>query len=236
MKVQTETRRHFMSGLRTSLPLLPAVAPFGFIAGIAAVESGLSPFVAVAMSTLIFAGASQLAAIQLLSAGAAPAVILLTIVVINLRFAMYSASLAPHFSHLGGARKLLAGYFLVDQAYAMSIVRYASMPREAKLPFYLGIGVTLWVVWELATVLGAFLGTQVPDSWSLHFAVPLTFLSMLIVTVRDRPMLVAACVGGVVATLAQGMPYKLGIITGALCGILAGVAAGRMFAKGSGHS
>lgn len=231
MRQRSTSRTPFVDGVRTSLPLLPAVAPFGLIAGIAAVESGLSPYVAVAMSTLIFAGASQLAAIQLLSAGAAPVVILLTIAVINLRFAMYSASLAPHFSHLGGVRKLLAGYFLVDQAYAMSIIRYASMPREAKLPFYLGIGVTVWLVWELATVLGAFLGTQVPRSWSLHFAVPLTFLSMLIVSIRDRAMVVAACVGGVVATLGQGMPYKLGIITGALCGIVAGVAAGALWAR-----
>ncbi|KAA3627182.1 MAG: branched-chain amino acid ABC transporter permease [Proteobacteria bacterium] len=222
----TSAREHFLQGVRTALPILPGVAPFGMIAGIAAVESGLSPYIAMAMSMLIFAGASQLAAIQLLTAGAAPVVIILTVVVINLRFAMYSASLAPHFAHLGRLKKLLAGYFLVDQPYAMSIVRYGSMPREAKLPFYLGIGVTVWIVWELSTLTGAVVGTQVPESWSLGFAMPLTFMSMLIVSVRDRAMVVAAIVGGVVATLAQGMPYKLGIVTGAVSGIVAGISVG----------
>lgn len=220
------TRDHFLDGVRAALPIIPGVAPFGLVAGIAAVESGLSPAIALTMSMLIFAGASQLAAVQLLTAGAAPVVIVLTIMVINLRFAMYSASLAPHFSHLGAFRKLLAGYFLVDQSYAMSIVRYGSMPADAKLPFYLGIGSTIWLAWEAATLTGAIVGTQIPESWSLGFAMPLTFLSMLIVSVRDRAMIVAAVTGGLVATFAQDMPFKLGIITGAVSGIAAGVAAG----------
>lgn len=220
--------RPFLDGVRVSLPLLPGVAPFGLIAGIAAVESGLSPYAGVAMSMLIFAGASQLAAISLMAAEAAPVVVLVTIAVINLRFAMYSASLAPHFAHLGAGHKLAAGYFLVDQNYAMSIVRYGAMEPGDKLPFYLGIGCTLWAVWQSATAAGAFLGGRVPETWSLDFTMPLVFLSMLVSSVRDRPMLVAAVTGGVVATVAKGMPFKLAIVTGAVSGIAAGVITGRL--------
>lgn len=216
---------HLLHGARTALPLLPGIAPFGLVTGITAVESGLSTTIAVTMSALIFAGASQLAAISLMSAGAAPLVVLATIWVINLRFAMYSASLAPHFSHLGPLRKLLAGYLLVDQSYALSIVRFGNMPLAARLPYYLGIGIAIWPAWVGATLLGALLGTGVPDAWSLEFTMPLVFLSMLVAAVRDGPLLAAAIVGGLVATLAQDMPMKLGIITGALSGITAGVIA-----------
>ncbi len=221
-------RTHMIDGARTTLPLLPGIAPFGFIAGIAAVDAGLPASVAVAMSALIFAGASQLAAISLMAAGAAPLVVLATILVINLRFAMYSASLAPHFGHLGALKKMLAGYLLVDQCYALSIVRYGTLPPEAKFPFYLGVGAAIWPAWVGSTLAGALLGASVPDAWSLEFTMPLVFLSMLVASVRDWPMLVAALTGGVVTTLAHGMPLKLGIITGALSGITAGVVAGAL--------
>jgi 4-azaleucine resistance transporter AzlC len=228
------SRSYFIEGARTALPILPGIAPFGLVAGIAAVESGLSPFIAVFMSLTIFAGASQFAAIQLIAAGAAPVVILLTVLVINLRFAMYSASLAPHLAHLGLARRLLAGFLVVDQVFAMAIVRYRSMPVEGKFPYYFGLGAPIWLVWQLTTAAGAFLGAKVPDSWSLEFTIPLMFLALLIISIRNAPMVVAAVVGGLVATLAQGMPFKLGIITGALSGIVAGFVSSRFLrARGS---
>ena len=218
----------FFEGARKALPILPGIAPFGLVAGIAAVESGLSPYVAVFMSLAIFAGASQFAAIQLLAAGAAPVVILLTVLVINLRFAMYSASLAPHLANRGWAQRLLAGYFLVDQVYALSIVRYRTMPARDKLPYFLGLAVPIWLVWQLTTATGAFLGAQIPGSWSLEFTVPLMFLALLIISIRSWPMVIAALAGGLVATLAQDMPFKLGIIVGALSGIAAGFAASEL--------
>ncbi len=224
-------RRAFTAGVRQALPILPGVAPFGIIAGVAAVESGLSPWTAMALSGFVFAGASQLAAVQLLAAGAAVPVILLTIAVINLRFAMYSASLAPHLQHLGWRRKLLAGYLLVDQAFALSIVRCGGMPQRDKYRFYIGIGTSQGVPWQASTAIGAFLGASVPDSWSLEFTVPLTFLAMLIVSVTDGAMLVAAAVAGLVAVTGHALPYNLGLLAGAACGIAAGTIAGRMRRK-----
>ncbi len=229
---ESTSRVAFAAGMRQALPILPGVAPFGVIAGVAAVDSGLSPWTAMALSGFIFAGASQLAAIQLLAAGAAVPVILLTIAVINLRFAMYSASLAPHLRHLGRRDKLLAGYLLVDQAYALSILRFGGMQQGDKFRFYLGIATPLWLTWQSSTAIGAFLGANVPDAWSLEFTVPLTFLSMLIVSVTDGAMLVAAAVAGLVAVAGHALPYNLGLLAGATCGIAAGTVAWRLHSKG----
>ncbi|MBS1269165.1 MAG: Inner membrane protein YgaZ [Gammaproteobacteria bacterium] len=117
-------RATFISGLLSVAPLVPGVAPFGLICGLAAMTTGLSAVQAMTMSVTIFAGASQLATLQLLAEGAIPAITVLTALIINLRFAMYSASLAPHLYYLGPRWRLSLAYFLVDQNYALSINRF----------------------------------------------------------------------------------------------------------------
>ena len=221
------TRREvFGAGVASVLPMLPGIAPFGVIAGLTAVGTGLSTTQALVTSGLIFAGASQLAMLQLIADGAIPAVILLTVLTVNLRFAMYSASLAPHFQHLGRRWRLPLAYLLVDQNYATSIQRFlhgGPEGREHGHWFYLGGGVTLWTTWQSATAVGVFMGANVPHGLSLDFAIPLVFMVLLVPALRDRAHVVAALTGGVVATLAAEMPLHLGIVAGALSGILAGL-------------
>ncbi len=218
--------RYFYLGASAVVPILPGVAPFGLISGIAAVESGLSPTAAWLMSAMIFAGASQLAAVQLMADNAAIWIVLLTVWVINLRFAMYSASLAPHLRHVGTPGRLMAAFLVTDHGYGMSVLRFDDgMPIPQRLPYYLGIGVTLWVVWQATTLAGALLGKQLPPDWSLDFAIPLTFLALLIPTLRGGPTLAAGLTGGVVAVVCAALPYNLGLIAGAVCGIAAGVMA-----------
>lgn len=220
------TRRdEFVAGAIAVAPMLAVVAPFGMVAGLTAVGVGLSALQAIFMSATVFAGAAQLAALQLMSDGAIPAVILLTALTINLRLMMYSASLAPHFQHLGQRWRLLLAGLLVDQNYALSINRYnrADAGFEPHGHWYfLGAGVVLWLTWQASTAMGVFLGASIPRDWSLDFAVPLVFMVLLVPTLRDRAHVAAAVVGGVVATLARGLPLHLGIITGALSGIAAG--------------
>jgi len=222
------TRREaFGSGVAAVAPMLPGVAPFGVIAGLTASGAGLSALQAMAMSASIFAGASQLATLQLVAQGAVPAVIVLTVMTINLRFAMYSASLAPHFQHLGKRWRLPLAYLLVDQNYALSINRYNRGGADAGDTghwFYLGSGVTLWVTWQAANAVGVFMGSSVPRDWSLDFAIPLVFMVLLVPALRDRAHVVAAVVGGVVATVGADMPLHLGIVAGAVSGIGAGLA------------
>lgn len=226
--MQTTRRSAFSNGILAVMPIVPGVIPFGMICGVTAIKAGLSPAAAMGMSIFIFAGASQLAAIQLLTQSALPVVIVFTALVINLRFAMYSASLAPHFQHLPKRWRWPLAYLLTDQAYAMSINHYlnaSSEPRAHKHWFYLGIASTMWLVWQPATAAGILLGAAVPSSWSLDFAIPLTFMALLIPGLRDKPTLVAALVGGGVAVIATALPFNLGLVLAAVSGIAAGLVA-----------
>jgi len=230
------TRREvFGAGIAAVLPMLPGIAPFGVIAGLTAVGTGLTAVQAMMMSGLIFAGASQLAMLQLVSEGAIPAVILLTVITINLRFAMYSASLAPHFQHLGRRWRLPLAYLLVDQNYAASINRYLHGGPSGSVHghwFFFGGGITLWLTWQTATAVGVFMGASVPRGLSLEFAIPLVFMVLLVPALRDRAHVIAAITGGLVATVAADVPLHLGIVAGALSGIVAGMLCDRGSSSG----
>jgi 4-azaleucine resistance transporter AzlC len=216
----------FQAGFRAAAPLLPSVVPFGIMAGVAAREAGLDAWASLGMSVIIFAGASQLAAAQLMSEGALPAVIVITALVINLRMVMYSASLAPHLAGLPRYWKWPLAYLITDQAYVVSIGRMLREPEASGHHWYfLGAAFPIWAIWVLATLAGIALGAAVPPAWRLDFAVPLIFLALLVPAVHDRPTLISAVAAAVVALLAHGLPFNLGLITGAACGIAAGVLA-----------
>ncbi len=220
----SSSRSELFAGVKAISPILLGVVPFGTISGIAAVEAGLSPVAAVGMSLIVFAGAAQLAAVQLIGMGASPAVIVLTALVINLRFAMYSASIGPHLKRLSGRLKGLSAYVLSDQAYAVSIASFNESPGRAyRHWFYLGAAWALWVTWQICALLGIFVGTRVPESWSLDFAIPVTFLAVVVPAIKDRPAAAAALAAGLVAVLAFGLPFNLGLILGAAAGILTGL-------------
>ena len=174
------------------------------------------------MSYIVFAGAAQLAAIDLIGRHAPAAIVVLTALVINLRFFMYSASLAPHFNGLPLGGRGVLSYLLTDQAYAISITAYHSERRIHKHWFYFGAALTLWCVWQVSTAIGVFLGGQIPGSWSLDFAIPLTFLALLFPSIRNRPTVIAAASAGALALVAHRLPYNLGLLVAAAGGIVAG--------------
>lgn len=218
------TRDGIVHGIRAVLPLLVGVAPFGLIFGVTAAASPVGAGLGYATSLIIFAGAAQLATVQLLAAGSAAAVVIATALVINARHLMYSAALAPHFREFPTAWRLGLPYILTDQAFAVSITSYETTDDpDYKRWFFFGGALALWTTWQVTTAAGVVLGASVPASWSLDFAIPLVFLALLIPAVRDRPSLVAAVVGGVVAVLANGVSYNLGLLIGATSGIAAGV-------------
>jgi 4-azaleucine resistance transporter AzlC len=216
-------RLEFGQGVRDASPLLLGIIPFGFIAGIAAVSAGLGLPEAVGLSAIVFAGAAQLAALDLIGRDAPLAIIVVTAVVINLRMLMYSASIAPHFQELSRRLKATVAYLLTDQAYALAIVRYRNEESTPPVAYYLGVAVTLWVVWQLTTIAGVVLGTTVPDSLGLEFAVPLVFLALLVPAMEDGPTTVAGILGGTVAVGTAGLPLNLGLLVGAAAGIVAGL-------------
>ncbi|WP_410766548.1 AzlC family ABC transporter permease [Haloferax sp. DFSO60] len=216
------------AGLRDVAPLYFGIVPFGLVAGVAAVEQGLSPLHAVGFSSIVFAGASQLAMIELLGSNAPLAVVVGTAVVINLRMVMYSASIAPYFRSFTARWKTVCSYLLTDQAYALSIARYGEDGETDRLAYYLSVGASLWLVWQASTVAGVILGSGLPPEWGLEFAAPLVFLALLVPALKDRASTTAGLVGGVVAVLAVNVPFHLNLMFAAVVGVLAGLAVDMM--------
>ncbi len=179
-------------------------------------------------SLIIFAGAAQLVTIELTNAGTGAAVVIATALVVNARHLMYSAALADHFRDFPAPWRFGLPYLMTDQAFAVSINRFVAVDDPAyKRRFFLGAGLGLWIPWQITTATGTLLGAQIPESWSLDFAVPLVFMVLIIPSLAHRPGVLAAIVGGVAAVIGRGIPYRLGLIVAALAGIAAGVIAER---------
>jgi 4-azaleucine resistance transporter AzlC len=225
----TPHRDGIKDGAVAVAPMMLGVVPFGLVFGIVAAGSSVGSLLGGASSVIIFAGAAQLATLQLIDAGAAMAVVIATALIINSRHLMYSAALAPHFREFPTSARFSLPYLMTDQAFAVSIVRYGDVTDPIyKRWYFAGAALSLWIVWQASTIVGILLGGQIPTSWSLDFAIPLVFLVLLIPAIKSRPDLIAALVGGGVAVAAYGAPYGLGLIVGALSGITAGVVAQRV--------
>ena len=215
------------AGARAVAPMLVGVVPFGLVAGATPVAHGLGGGVAVGFSVIVFAGASQLAAIDVLGSGGSALVAALAAWTINLRLLLYSASLAPHLAQERLRTRLGLAYLLTDQAYAVSILRWGRHDDPARrVPYYLGAALLLWVSWQLSTIAGVLVGATLPDDIPLEFAVPLVFLVLLVPAINSRPAAVAAAVGGGAAVVAAELGAgNLSLMVGALAGIVAGTLA-----------
>lgn len=222
--MQNSAPQQFLAGLRNVLPILVGVVPFGMIYGILARGAGLNAFDAQAMSAVIFAGSSQFMTVQLIKAGTPALVIVLTGFVINLRHALYSASIAPYFRHLSPGWKALTSYLLTDEAYAVSIARFQ---QEGVTPsghwYFLGSALGLWSSWQASTAVGVFLGAQVPAEWGLDFTLPLTFMALVVPALKDRAGILTVVAASLAALVFIGLPYKLGLIAASLTAIAAGL-------------
>jgi 4-azaleucine resistance transporter AzlC len=223
MILKTRTQE-FWNGVRDEAPILLGVVPFGLVFGALAISAHLSTLAAQAMSSIIFAGASQIIAAQLVGTGTSGLVILMVVFVVNLRHALYSASVAPHVKDLKKGWKLLLAYLLTDEAYAVTITHYNREPDSSYRHWYFfGAGLTLWSSWQVSTAIGIFIGAQIPASWPLDFVLPLTFIALVVPAIKDRAGLAAALVAGLIGLLAVNLPYKTGLLAAALIGIVTGL-------------
>lgn len=220
----TTPRAECIAGMRSVLPIMLGAVPFGLIYGVLAIGAGIPPLAAQAMSAIVFAGSAQFVMAQLVGAGVPGIVIFVTGTVINVRHALYSASLAPYLTHLRSAWKWLLAYLLTDEAYAVAITRYNHpSPITHKHWYFLGAGFALWLSWQISTAVGVFLGAQIPASWSLDFSLALTFIALVVPALQDRATSIAAATAGVVSVVAMALPYKLGLVTAMLLGVVIGV-------------
>jgi predicted branched-subunit amino acid permease len=213
----------FKEGVRAVAPLLLGTIPFGLIVGVTIAGTEIDNLAGWATSVIIFAGAAQLALIELVDAGAIAIILIATPIVINLRMAMYSAALATHFRKLSPFDQLWLPYLLTDQTFVMSMAHFRPDEDPVTIKwYYVGVGTTLWTTWLLATTVGVVVGAEVPPGWSLDFTIALVFLALLARAIAARPALLAAAVGGAVAVLSLDMPNGTGIMVATVAGVAAG--------------
>ena len=222
--------KEFLAGCRDEAPLQLGVIPFGMLYGIGALAAGMPVWLAQLTSMLVFAGAAQLVIVQMLGAAAGALPIGLTAVLLNLRHMLYSASVAEHVRHLPRRWRVVLAYLLTDEAYAVAILRYARPAGpgpDLRHWYFLGCGLTLWGCWQLSTALGIAFGARIPPEWDIDFAVPLTFIALLTLLVKERAGQAAALVAALAVLALAALPYRLGLVLAIVLGLLAGAAVAR---------
>jgi predicted branched-subunit amino acid permease len=219
------TNSAFWLGFRDGLPFTFVVSPFALLFGVLATEAGLDVVQTLSFSVMVIAGAAQFTALQLMQEQVPTIMVLVSALAVNLRMAMYSASLTPY---LGGApmwQRAFVAYFLVDQAYACSIARFEDNPdmtRAQRIAYFFGTVAPVCPLWYVFTLVGALVGTRIPEAFALDFALPITFLALIAPMLRTLAHVAAALVAVVVALLAAGLPLNLGLIVAGLAGMIAG--------------
>ena len=204
-------------GLHDAFAVAPGLAAWGMMSGVAMVKSGMSLFEALAMTLLVYAGSSQLAAIPLIAAGAPMLIILATAFCVNLRFVVFSAHMRPYMMHLPRRLRLVVGYLTADLSYVLFTRRYHqpgqnAAERQAHLAHLLGSATTNWLSWQAASLLGIFLAHSVPTHWGLGFAGILALVGVSCSLASSRLRVVSAGVAGAAAVAAFALPFKLNIV------------------------
>jgi predicted branched-subunit amino acid permease len=217
-----------VDGFRDAATVVVAYVPFALALGAALAATRVEVATAWSSAPLIFGGAAQLVAVQLLSSGGAVAAVVVAALVVNSRHLLYSASIAPHMRGWSPRSRALAAYFLADPVYALAIGRFESRddPPTARQTYFFAMATTCWVGWLALTACGVLLADALPTALPLEYAAPLTFLLLTLPTLKNHASYAAAGVGGAVAVPATQLPLGGGLVLATAAGIFAGVAAG----------
>ena len=214
----------FLKGIIDVSPLMIPVVPFGLIFGVLAIDVGFTPLETMGMSLIVFGGASQIVLLQLFSGGASSLVIISSVGAVNSRHLLYGAVVSEHLSDLKLIWKIIISYFLVDQAFARSNEYFKRNNDRNKYFHLIGGGITCWVIWQTTTFLGIVVGSFIPEKLGLSFAVPLTFLALLVNDFRKFINVIVIIVSGLVATLGYNyIPFKAYAIVAGLTGLLVAI-------------
>ena len=199
---------------------------FGFVYGLSAREAGFSPIEAMAMSTIVFAGAAQFAAVGYVASGLAwPGIILLT-ALLNARHLLYSAALRPWLREVPLPRRAVMAHVLTDEAFALSISHFRRIGRTDERGYWLGAIVATFIPWNVASLAGVLLGAQIPDPARLGIDVifPAAMVGLAVGLITGRRELAAAIVGaGVAVGVALVSSPSIGIVSGGILGPLVGL-------------
>jgi predicted branched-subunit amino acid permease len=193
--------------------------------GVVATEAGFTSVQTMAFSSVVFAGAAQFTALQLMADDAPFLIVVATALAVNLRMAMYSASLAVWLGRAPLWKRALIAYVNVDQSYAVSINRYEDEPDLSltqRIGFFFGAVTPVCPMWIVATGLGIWFGDMVPDWMALDFAVPICFLAIIAPMMRTLAHMVSAVSSIVLALVLSGLPYNLGLLVAAAVAMIVG--------------
>ena len=214
----------FRRGCRDMLPLLPGVAAWGLVTGVAMIKSGLSMPLALLMTFTVYAGSAQLAVLPLLAAAAPLWVVWLTASCVNLRFVIFSSLWRAYFAWLPRRQRLWLAYFSGDVIFAAFMKRYPDQrPAPDQLPFFCGAASTNWLAWQGFSIAGILLANEVPVSWGLGFAGTLALLGVLLSMLFDRASWVSAGVAATAAVAAFALPLKLNILVAIAAAVAVGL-------------
>jgi len=207
----------FRQGARDMSSVALGTGAWGLMTGVAMVKAGMSVFEAVAMTLLVYAGSSQLAAIPLLIAGAPAWVILATGFCVNLRFVVFSLHLRPYLMHMPRWRRMLHGYLTADMSYALFTKKYPKPPltvaeQQAQEAYLTGNYFVTWCAWMGMSLLGIALANFIPQTWGLSFAGVLSLVAIVCSMATTRLRVLAALIAGATAVAAYALPLKLNIV------------------------
>lgn len=224
---QDTPRAAFLAGLRDTIPLLVGAAPFGIVFGALGVSNGLSAGATMGFSLFVFGGASQAIASGLVKAGADMTIIILATLMVNLRHALYSATLAPYVKGLGQKWLLPLGFWLTDETFVITVKYYQEHADSPHKHWYqLASSLAMYINWNACTLLGLLIGTAIPDmrQWGA-VAMTVTFIGMVVPLLQTRPMVLAGGAAALSAVLLQGLPNLLWLMVASLIGVAVGVLA-----------
>lgn len=219
------SRPVFWQGFRDGLPFLFVITPFGILFGVVATEAGLNILETLTFSVVVIAGAAQFTALQLMTENAPTLIVLASALAVNLRMAMYSASLTPHIGAAPLWKRAVIAYFTVDQSYACAIVAYEKNPGwtlPQKFAYFMGAITPVCPMWYAASVIGALIGTTVPPGLALDFAIPITFLAIIAPALRTGAHRVAALASVLLSLAFSFLPYNLGVLVAGLGAMITG--------------
>lgn len=221
-------KQEFFAGMKDTIPMIIGAIPFGIIFGALAVtgDNPLTPTATMGMSLFVFAGSAQFIGMGLYSQGIGLLLIVFTTFIVNLRHALYAASLAPYMRHVGHKWLLPLGFWLTDETYAIVISRFQKhRDNPYRHWYYLGSALFMYINWQLCTLTGIVAGQQLGDatSWGLDFAMVVTFIGIVVPLIINRPMLACAVVAAIVSVATYPLPNRLGYMVGGLAGIIVGI-------------
>ena len=203
----------FTRGMLDVAPHMLSVIPFGIICGAIGIELGFNPYLVYGMSIIIFGGASQIVFLQLISGGASALIAATSVGVINSRHLLYGAVLSEYLEKLTIFKKLIISYFVVDQGFAESNKYFKKNKNQKHIHYHLlGTGITLWICWQISTLAGIILGSFVPEELGLKFAIPLTFIAIIVQDLKKIDHVIVMLVCGISSLLFFNAPFKSYII------------------------